>query len=576
MGEKATTASLDHPQNTAPANKGDANDDHETTQTLNVEPLLTMDEALGDSKNKIFHAFLEEYNCSEYATSEASSWVEEHLNALSDSENENSENSTSASPAILDLRLADDSSDDDVGAHVESGMMPVVDFRVASRDIDDGKRGDNYGMSDDNSSAELVKDIVPATKSSFTIPTNTNRSGLSNQPQRKASNREAMNAALKRIEAMRKGETPISLEVVDEARQVAAPYTMYARRLQELKIRLLKRSVVTVAHRSCGKVPIPTDRIQEVLTLPTLRSCTTKLSMFMSHWNDEHDACIAEKDCVVTVSGKTYSADTLQLMRCWHDMISRFNVVSDTLEWVRENPHAAFTCDGALGDDVPPMEEVIKRVEQMPVLNIATMAAMTLSQKQQLSEQCLDETIERLILLYGSESNVLTVPSNWLCLPELPTSHRVSTIPPAFETLKSVGAQGVDDQDVFLVAVINVDENHWCGVAVVIKSESITIFDPQQNTNRIDRIGALVEAQVVPELPEPTSRYVYTIHAERQFQKQTDNYNCGVFVLLFIELAISDGSLGNVVGDGVVIKSAMQFFRYRYLCFNLIPKDEYY
>ncbi|KAE9331193.1 hypothetical protein PF008_g15556 [Phytophthora fragariae] len=97
-----------------------------------------------------------------------------------------------------------------------------------------------------------------------------------------------------------------------------------------------------------------------------------------------------------------------------------------------------------------------------------------------------------------------------------------------------------------------------------------------QNINRIDRIGALVEAQVVPELPEPTSRYVYTIHAERQFQKQTDNYNCGVFVLLFIELAISDGSLGNVVGDGVVIKSAMQFFRYRYLCFNLIPKDEYY
>ncbi|KAF1781342.1 hypothetical protein GQ600_16282 [Phytophthora cactorum] len=49
--------------------------------------------------------------------------------------------------------------------------------------------------------------------------------------------------------------------------------------------------------------------------------------------------------------------------------------------------------------------------------------------------------------------------------------------------------------------------------------------------------------------------------------RQQDNYNYGLFILLFLEACLTRNVPIGVIGN---VKEAMQFFRFRYLCHNLL------
>lgn len=89
----------------------------------------------------------------------------------------------------------------------------------------------------------------------------------------------------------------------------------------------------------------------------------------------------------------------------------------------------------------------------------------------------------------------------------------------------------------------------------------VIIYDPQETGNRFDALKNYLVAELFPFLLKPPSPK--RLRTKRiGYVPLLDDYNCGVFVLLFFELVLFRVEPIGFEGN---IKPAMQFFRYRYL-----------
>eukprot|EP00644_Phytophthora_capsici_P003503 jgi/Phyca11/116822/e_gw1.31.388.1 len=117
---------------------------------------------------------------------------------------------------------------------------------------------------------------------------------------------------------------------------------------------------------------------------------------------------------------------------------------------------------------------------------------------------------------------------------------------------------GVSDEKVLVP--INCNGNHWCAIMIDLSTESIYTYDPMSSS-----YAASVRAvahKLVGVLPIPKDRYHHQSYAS-SIGIQTDNYNCGIYVLLAFEAFTGASDVG------YVNKQRLQLLRYRYLCMSV-------
>ncbi|ETN00599.1 hypothetical protein PPTG_17817 [Phytophthora nicotianae INRA-310] len=160
---------------------------------------------------------------------------------------------------------------------------------------------------------------------------------------------------------------------------------------------------------------------------------------------------------------------------------------------------------------------------------------------------------------------MFTVPSEILRYPRYDT--KAIQDHPVWSKLKMAAASMDLSRDssvnLFFFGVIHYDWNHWCAVGVNFKTSEVVIYDPQNTGDRFDAIKGFLKTQVLPLLPAPESpkRFRFT---RIDLAPQLDDYNCGVFVLLFIELQLYGVQVTGLDSE-IRSREAMEFFHYRYL-----------
>lgn len=123
--------------------------------------------------------------------------------------------------------------------------------------------------------------------------------------------------------------------------------------------------------------------------------------------------------------------------------------------------------------------------------------------------------------------------------------------------------RGVFDNEVtaHVVVPLNLGNDHWCGIVVHVERQEILHYDPMASSY------TLVARKVALELSRLGAEHYGSQFRVRAYEAssgiQLDNYNCGVFLLLFAEETI----LGKRVGR--VYRHTLQYLRYRYLCMCL-------
>lgn len=116
-----------------------------------------------------------------------------------------------------------------------------------------------------------------------------------------------------------------------------------------------------------------------------------------------------------------------------------------------------------------------------------------------------------------------------------------------------------------LLIAVNVDGNHWCALVANVSAGIVTVFDPQQCRDRIKQLKAVAVKEIFPLLPGRETGYKFAVFPS---MTQVDNYNCGLFVLIFFEAMLSGSSVSDIDDDDDR-KELMQLFRYKYLCYSL-------
>ena len=112
------------------------------------------------------------------------------------------------------------------------------------------------------------------------------------------------------------------------------------------------------------------------------------------------------------------------------------------------------------------------------------------------------------------------------------------------------------------------DVNHWCGIVADLDKGLVTVFDPQQASDRIARLRYVAVNEIIPLLP-PRGNDLRA-YKTSTFSKMTqvDNYNCGVFVLTFFEAMLTESKTSNLEDNDERV-AIMQLFRLKYLCYAL-------
>ncbi|KAJ0393147.1 hypothetical protein ATCC90586_010410 [Pythium insidiosum] len=117
-----------------------------------------------------------------------------------------------------------------------------------------------------------------------------------------------------------------------------------------------------------------------------------------------------------------------------------------------------------------------------------------------------------------------------------------------------------------IIAAIHFDDpEHWCGLVFDIATNTFTSFDPLPSVDRYSTIEWWVGKHLIPCLP----RLHQAIPQSKRFTslQQQDSYNCGVLVLLFLEIVLKGIATAYFAPDK--LKHTLQYARYRYLCMGL-------
>ncbi|OWZ21114.1 ABC transporter [Phytophthora megakarya] len=107
----------------------------------------------------------------------------------------------------------------------------------------------------------------------------------------------------------------------------------------------------------------------------------------------------------------------------------------------------------------------------------------------------------------------------------------------------------------FAMLPLHIGKNLWCGAVFDMQStpQTITVFDPQQKQEQYEEYESLIET-----LFEDTTST--RISRREEWLKQSDGYNCGLFVLLFFECTVRGITLPASPSKGF-----LHYIRMRYM-----------
>ncbi|OWY91700.1 hypothetical protein PHMEG_00039617 [Phytophthora megakarya] len=242
--------------------------------------------------------------------------------------------------------------------------------------------------------------------------------------------------------------------------------------------------------------------------LPCLRidSCEAQIALFQNRWFSDHECRIPQVGVTVTTGGMTYDMKMLKAMRSWHTTMTHYEGIENAIKWIKNHDDVVFTIPA-------------------DILRFPHFDPHSIKAQHVWKEMEDTATVMNLI----GETSV-----------ENATESRKRLI---------------------FVAVINVDLNHWCAVAVDYKEYTVNIYDPQQTGGRYEALRTFLSSELIPLLPRPRSPKRLRFK-QMETTPQLDNYNCGVFVLLFFGRLLSGLEPTALEGS---IRPAMQFSWYRIL-----------
>ncbi|KAF4129558.1 Ulp1 protease family C-terminal catalytic domain-containing protein [Phytophthora infestans] len=382
--------------------------------------------------------------------------------------------------------------------------------------------------------------------------------------ERKKETLEELRQTNRLVDAVANGDTP-SLSILEEAVTNGATYK-FALAMRARSIIQTKRAKITVIHRE-KKQPTPTKNVMTVLPRQRIDACEVQVALFQNRWFSDHEHRISQQDVTVVTGRTAYDVKTLKAMRSWHTAVSHFDIIDEAIKWVEDfdscqwQPREAVWAEGILEKD-----DICKGLKNVDVLGDFFWAT-SLCGKTMIEGPCLDTAVKAIVKRNSDKIIVFSIPSDVLRFPNFHVEsikHQV-----VWKDLKNARASMDLDKDRLLFfAAINYGLNHWCAVTVDFNSNEVKVYDPQQAGDRFKQLRAYLKSELLSRLPqlESPKRFRFT---RCQWLTQLDNYNCGVFVLMFFELCILGYDFAPSDLEGK-ISPAMQFYRYRYLSQRII------
>ncbi|ETI50514.1 hypothetical protein F443_05971 [Phytophthora nicotianae P1569] len=238
----------------------------------------------------------------------------------------------------------------------------------------------------------------------------------------------------------------------------------------------------------------------------------------------------------VQAGGVVYNVIMLKAMRSWQTAIFRFVGIESAMKWVEKYDETAWTTDDSIWTEgVADKATLIDFLKQVNVLG-DIYDATGFCRETPLESSSMDLGIKAIIQRPSEGATMFTVPSEILRYPWYDT--KANQNHPVWSKLKMAAASMDLSRDssvkLFFIGVIHYDWNHWFS-----QDAGASTFDDTESPKRF----RFTRIDLAPQL---------------------DDYNCGVFVLLFIDLQLYGVQVTGLDSESLS-REAMEFFRYRHL-----------
>jgi hypothetical protein len=188
---------------------------------------------------------------------------------------------------------------------------------------------------------------------------------------------------------------------------------------------------------------------------------------------------------------------------------------------------------------------------------------MDLCSGSDIEDDLMDELMAKICSRYKSKVNVLSIPINILAhVYAIHANENLSDEVNRQQTQLRTFLQSQDsDYDAFICA-LHLSTNHWGGVYYDFKSGIATFFDPLGGSDYRKESTKIWKQIIHPVLPSHgrSKTYFYDYVP----QDPVDGTSCGIYVLLFFELKMTNTSPTKMPKSKVA-----SYFRFRSLSFLL-------
>ncbi|KAF4133550.1 Ulp1 protease family C-terminal catalytic domain-containing protein [Phytophthora infestans] len=384
---------------------------------------------------------------------------------------------------------------------------------------------------------------------------------------RKETHRDNLKQTSRLVEAVADGVIPSMMKVLVAYRTAFCFKDRQA--LLGMTVLNQTRSTKIVVADKAKMPPTEPAKIRSILPQRRIESCQAQVAHFQNRWFSDHDVRMPALAISIKTGSIVYDVEMLKAMSSWHRAVQRFNDIRETIHWLRHvdltdwNPEDCWRTGLLFPDDLE------KRIANIDVLGdyfwITTLRGRSL-----VELSCLDLALNALKSMYDADNEIFCIPSYMMRFPSVDNqfiaeSKVLVNLRDAVKRMNLWGetapytAVSGPEKPVWLFAVILYASDHWCATAVNFNELTITIFDPQLTGDRFETLRRYLRDELVPLLPLPPSPKRYRFKRV-EWVTQVDDYNCGVFVIMFFEMLLLD-----VVPTGFDTSTALQYFRYRYI-----------
>jgi hypothetical protein len=308
----------------------------------------------------------------------------------------------------------------------------------------------------------------------------------------------------------------------------------------------------TVSVALLGGASIDLRSFTKILPIEVLDKFRERANSFMNAHRSKHQTSLSTANLKYTFMKVAYTKQCLETMEVWHKISRNTRAVQAATRWVKSFVQQTFKPDDAFrdfgrGEDADsPIELVVDKLNKIDLRDHPRFSLVSFVGTALLDDVCMQSGLE--------------------------TIHKITdaTVVPVYASAAPLGEEGaavLRDTKVFddftraaYVVAINLPEaGHWCGAIIDASKDkiSVLVFEPMQAhvAHLKQRVAALIA-------PFKGQRDV-SIRPHTEFG-QVENYNCGVFVLMAIEL-----HLRNIAPSNYDSEEAAAYFRFRYLAHAL-------